>query len=156
MTTSKKLYFRKATQVDVDLFFAWANDPVVRQNAINSQFIQYEDHVQWFKNKISDPNAYLYVAVMEGDACGQIRFDMANETAEIDFSIDKQYRGRGLGSLMLEKGLALFQEEVNHCFWVKGVVKKSNIASQKAFQKAGFHKQEDTGLDNDIFTIYYK
>jgi RimJ/RimL family protein N-acetyltransferase len=157
MTRIKALYLRKARKSDLDLFFSWANDSDVRQNAINSDPIQYENHVQWFNNKISEPNAYVYVAFFENVPCGQIRFDIEDNTAKIDFSIDAQHRGRGLGKLILKEGVAVFQEEVNHRYWVKGLVKQGNIASQKAFQKAGFQmKEESVIINEESFIVFYK
>src|SRR5205085_124383 len=50
--TEEKLHFRFANEYDVDLYFRWANDPLVRTNSFNQAIVIYQDHVKWFQSKL--------------------------------------------------------------------------------------------------------
>ena len=51
-------------------------------------------------------------------------------TGVLDYSIDKQFRGRGLGSIILKESKCLF-ELINPQIILKGIVKTENISSCK-------------------------
>ena len=94
---------RKATYDDCNILFEWANDPSVRANSFNTKAIEIDDHRTWLKKKLTDKN------------------------------IDKNYRGRGIGT----KVLYVIKKEMQELTLV-GFVKKENIPSIKAFEKAGY------------------
>lgn len=132
---------RKADDNDCLLLWEWANDPQVRQWSFDSQTITLEGHRQWFNGKLSDPNCYLYIVETDDHRpVGQVRFDLqGSETALIDFSVQATERGLGYGPSGLQEACRqLFKE--HPVTQVMGLVKKSNSASLRAFERAGFHK----------------
>ena len=48
------LSFRKAQIDDLQLYFNWVNDPIVREQSYNSDIIDFLNHSQWFKKTIND------------------------------------------------------------------------------------------------------
>lgn len=129
--------FRLAKEIDCLLYFKWANDPLVRKNAFNPEKIDLEDHKKWFSNKISS-DSLLLVFIMQNKEVGQIRVDWERSgIGIIDFSIDSNFRGKGLSSKMLSDFTSLYARTKPKCR-LKGVVKQENVASNKAFEKAGF------------------
>jgi RimJ/RimL family protein N-acetyltransferase len=124
---------RYAEPGDCELYYKWANDPVVRKNAFSEDQIGYEEHVNWFSKKMKSDNAHLFV--MEGPAgpVGQIRFDLIEGFWWIDYAIAATCRGQSLGRILLLQGL----KALNHLHpaaRVKARVKASNVASLKAFE----------------------
>jgi len=137
------LKFRIATIDDVDLYFKWANDPVVRSNSYHSEPIKYEDHVTWFSQKLNDPNFSFYVFFNEeGLAVGQVRIQKEETETVIGISIDKDHRGKSLGLEMLEKATDDFLSK-NPNEVIYAYIKKENISSIKIFSKAGFQNPEE-------------
>ena len=71
-------------------------------------------------------------------AIGQIRVEIKGDAGEIDYSISRAWRGNGHGRKML----LLLKEQVKTDFpevkRLYGRVKTENLASQSAFQSAGF------------------
>lgn len=138
------LKLRNVMPEDIDLLFHWANDPVVRQNSFNTAPIPYEDHIKWFHKMLADENAYQYILCDSDKAVGQIRLNIENGSAWIDYSVAPDMRGMGLGYRML----LLVSDQV-HADRLKihqliGKVKYSNAASARAFEKCGYSKT-DTG-----------
>jgi RimJ/RimL family protein N-acetyltransferase len=145
------LEMREAQKEDVDLYFRWANDPMVRQNSFNTEAITFENHSEWFKVKLSSIRAKLYVFEVAGKPVGQLRIDYVDNAWVIDYSVDKHYRGLGTGQAMMAhfKASNLFV-----CLQdpVKALVKTSNIASQRVFEQLGFQKVVEL---NDTITYLY-
>lgn len=140
------LTLRRATEQDMMLYFEWANDPVVRQNAFSQEPIPLEAHKSWFAKKLADKNTVMYVLESDGVPAGQIRFDLVEpHLFEIGYTIASEFRGKGLGTVILqtstqqlERDKALFKP-----FTMRGVVKQENIPSCKAFLSAGYEEKNN-------------
>ncbi len=127
---------------DMMLFFRWANDPETRRQSFNSKPITLAEHKHWFSRKVFDPNSYLYVLEFKGQPVGQIRFDL-EERAVLSYSVAPEFRGRGFGTLLIEKGLERLRRDVGKPLEVIGYVKEGNTASNRAFRKLGFEPMPD-------------
>jgi RimJ/RimL family protein N-acetyltransferase len=133
-----RLWLRGAKEGDCRQLWEWANDPVVRQASFHPAPILIEDHKTWFFRKLSDPDCFLFIAMdREDQPVGQIRFDLVNEGAEVDYSIDRRFRGKGLGLHLLLAGLDALRRRIR-INTVKGYVKKGNLPSIRSFERAGF------------------
>ena len=56
--------------------------------------------------KLNDSNCFIFIANdSSGIPIGQIRFDIQNEDAEIDVSIDRNYRNSAHGSMLIDEGI---------------------------------------------------
>lgn len=148
-----KVRFRPALSGDMDQFWFWANDPSVRSQCYSSEPIPIEAHQRWFCEKQATDNTLMLVLELCGQSAGQIRYDRHGNTAKISFSIDRRFRGLGLGMRIVEQTLG-------RAFAVLGVdsvraeVFQSNLASLATFQKTGFElaeKCEIKGIPSVIF-----
>ena len=154
-----QIKLRRAQENDCDLLWKWANDPEVRQSAFNSKDIEFKDHESWFLNKQNDPDCFQYIALNKHNMpIGQIRFDIKDSIAEIDYSIDKDFRGIGLGKVLLKSGIELFCGEEGKPITIQGYVKNENEPSKRSFQDAGFIETNKNVIDgydvSNTRTIY--
>jgi len=141
---------RKANMSDAEFLFELRNDPEAFKYYRNPKKIEWEGHVEWLKNVIEGKtNKELYVIEAEGERAGQIRFDHGNEGAEIGISLSKYFRGKGLGSLSLEKGIGFMKGKVKY---LTAEIHKDNLASMKLFERFGFQFKEQ----KDNFKEYEK
>lgn len=132
------LNFRFANQRDVDLYYKWANDEEVRSNSYNQEPILYNNHVKWFKTKLKSADCFFYLFRTEKNVpIGQVRIDKSGDEIVIGISIDEKYRGLSLSEKMLvvscEDYLKKHPKNI-----ITAYIKTKNIASLKAFVKAGF------------------
>lgn len=150
----RRLHVRRAGAGDGELLFSWANDMDVRRNAFSQEEIVWEEHVQWLKRKLADENCLIYIGFiymtdMSEKCVGQIRLDLEDGRAEIDYSVVSSLRGQGYGASLLEQGMERAQEEFagagKRVRTFTGRVKKSNPASARVFEKCGFEKKEKDG-----------
>jgi UDP-2,4-diacetamido-2,4,6-trideoxy-beta-L-altropyranose hydrolase len=147
---ASSLSLRPATSDDCHIYWEWANDPTVREQAFSQEFIPYAKHIVWFQNKLSNPDSFLFVWLLGNRTkIGQVRFDCENSEALIDISIDKKYRGYGLGNVILIKSIyhmLLIRKDIKF----KACVLKNNIVSQKIFTDIGFIKKNESIYKNNF------
>nr|WP_262902622.1 GNAT family N-acetyltransferase [Pontibacter aydingkolensis] len=129
---------REATTDDLMLLFDWANDPEVRKNSFNPNPILLESHTRWLHTKLEDKQSMLYIAEVSGVPAAHIRFELLNGKAIISYLIGSDFRGKGLGHMILKKGVAKLLQHQPKLNLIEGLVQKENIASIRAFEKAGF------------------
>ncbi len=140
-----KIRLRDVTSADAKLLWEWKNEEGSRQSAFNIEYIPFESHLKWLKNKLNDKKTFLFIALKTNDIpFGQIRFDIINTgVAEVDISIAREYRGKGYGTGLLKIGC-------KKIFLSTGIttiisrVKKSNVSSIKSFSSAGFKRIRET------------
>ncbi|MBK8505400.1 MAG: UDP-2,4-diacetamido-2,4,6-trideoxy-beta-L-altropyranose hydrolase [Saprospiraceae bacterium] len=139
---------KRASIDDLQLYLKWANDPLTRSQSFNQDPIPYESHRKWFLKKILNPDSILYLCLLGNTPIGQIRFELDDNRATINYSIDAQYRGRGLGSFVIQQGVVELLKEVSINPIIIGHVKKENQASRKCFINLGFEEQISTEFEN--------
>lgn len=157
--TEIQFSLRNAYADDVDLYLNWANQPDVRQNAINSEPIAPENHRKWFASRILSESTKLYVGMINDIPVAQIRFDLHNGAWEIDYSVDHAYRNRGIGEMLIRKGMTLLLAEIGTDCSVAGLVKPTNIASAEVFKKLHFKQsgnQSRNGIELRCFSYTLK
>ena len=137
---NKKIYLRNVSENDIDLLFAWANDPLVRANSFSTEPIPYEDHKKGFSDLINDEDRRQYILMEDDEAAGQIRFNISGEEAEIGYSVSPEKRGCGYGQILLELAKTKLKEDRPEVTKLIGRVKKGNRASEACFEKCGFAK----------------
>jgi RimJ/RimL family protein N-acetyltransferase len=143
LNSNTQLKARLACVDDESLLLQWANAPLVRQNAFNSNVITPEEHHVWFYKRLRDPdNCRIYVVETAEDLpIGQVRFELTGDGWEIDFALDTVARGKGLGKNLLRAAIKGFRQSISGAL-VFGRVKKDNLPSQKVFEGLTFTPEE--------------
>ena len=132
----ERIRLRPARTEDCRLLWDWANEPEARASSFSSEAIPWEDHQKWFARKLQDAECAIYIAVDEEEKfVGQIRFDGDS----ISVSLDKNFRGQGLGVILIQQGVRKIFKERNFAT-VHAWVKPANAASIKAFETCGFNR----------------
>jgi len=131
---------RQVSNEDIDQLFKWTNDPLVRKNSFcNKDKIQYNEHIRWFNSSLLNGNRVIFIFFMNQEPIGQVRFDKDSEyRAEIDISVDKEYRNKGLSSDIIKIASSKYKSLSQETLIIVAHIKPSNINSLKSFQKAGF------------------
>lgn len=148
------LITRSAQAEDVDLLYRWSSDELVRRQSFSSEEIPYETHCNWFEKKLSDAQSTLLIIEIDEIPAGIVRFDEKEGEAIIGVTIDKSYRGKGLGGTFIKVGLEEFFKKSD--LTVRAHIKKGNIASIKSFENAGFSlfkEEEINGIESFIYQI---
>jgi len=155
---SKEYKLRQATPEDLLTYYNWANDETVRKNSFSPKPIDLETHKNWFQQKLNNPDTLLYILETSENPVGQIRFDVEDKIAHISYLIDYNYRGQGLGKLIIQLGMKQFFKDNSRKVNFQAAVKPENLVSHKIFKNIGFdkvvHKQTNKQSKNPTKIIY--
>lgn len=151
-TSATQLHLRRATAADARVYFAWANDPQVRSQALQTAVIPWNTHQEWFASRMADARCHLFVLEARTLPVGQIRFEEEGERVRIDYSIDSQFRGRRWAARLLVLGMRRMAENRRILFHAE--VKTSNTASLAAFARLGF-TQSASKLRSDLRLFHF-
>ena len=143
------LSLRKPTKEDMEIYFSWANDPVVREQSYNSSVIDLDSHKQWFESVINNEAYFMCICQnAEGENVGQVRIQKnENKESLIGISIDSNHRGKGYAKEILTLATNLFLKS-NHGFLINAYIKEGNLSSKFAFENAGFYFIEMIEYEN--------
>lgn len=145
----RKIKIRKVEKSDLEVTFLWVNDSKIRAFSFNRHKISLKEHQDWFLSKLKSKDSEYYILLDNGNPVGTIRFDIEDyKFAKINYLIDSHYTGRGLGTLILKKGIEFLKKNKPSIRSVYGYVFKENIASKKIFEKLSF--KEVLENDNEI------
>lgn len=140
---------RPAIAGDCALVYQWANDLEIRAVSFCRAPIAWEEHCQWFAERLGNPAHVFLIAVDgEGQPLGQVRFAVADHTAVISVSLAKKFRGAGLGA-------RLIRQASRQVMAAQGVTKilahirPENRNSIQAFVKAGFRQAAGVSIHAD-------
>jgi spore coat polysaccharide biosynthesis protein SpsF len=104
------------------------------------------EHAAWFANVLENPATRVWVARRDERTVGEVRIDVRYGTGTVSIAVAPEHRGHGLGTeLLRELVRALRADEQVHTLVAE--IHRDNVASQRAFARAGFSEQ---GADGDF------
>jgi RimJ/RimL family protein N-acetyltransferase len=151
-----QIVYRKAGESDLMTYFNWANDEVTRKNSFSSDNIDLKTHTVWFLNKIASSNSLLLIFEDETKSrVGQVRIESEQDNAVIGISIDEAFRGQSLASFMIDSACTEYFRNFTQTT-IAAHIKSANIASIKAFEKAGFTSKEEYVVGDERRIILFR
>lgn len=136
----QRVQLRAVERQDCRLLWELANEPTARASAFSCEYISWENHVNWFDRKLSDPGCSMFIVTdADGREVGQVRFDRCDATTlEIDVTIAHEHRRRGVGAAAIESASRAVLRAVIDVSVIMARIKLNNAASIRAFEKARF------------------
>jgi methionyl-tRNA formyltransferase len=129
---------RPASNGDALLLWEWVNEPTARGSAFRDEPIAWDEHCAWLDARLTSTRSRLYMIEAEGTCVAQVRFELdEHDTAEIDVSVDRSRRGRGIGAEAVTRACTRLFAETGAAS-VLARVKEANDSSLRMFNKAGF------------------
>lgn len=122
---------------DMDTIFRWQQDKDIRQFSRVNESPTYEEHKNWFNNRISLDKG-LYKMIMYNDInVGVLRLDPLsdrdNNSYEVSIFVDKNYQQKGIALDCLN-----MIREKYPAYSLYAYIDDENTPSQKLFIKAGY------------------
>jgi RimJ/RimL family protein N-acetyltransferase len=129
---------RKVQKEDCRDLYQWRDSPEARKFSLNTGKITYEKHIQWFDSSLNNPARTIYIALCNMNKIGQIRFDEMDDTARVSIIVKDDERGKGYGKEIIQDGTRKYLSEKKRIRKVIAEIKPENVASRRAFEKAGY------------------
>ncbi len=140
----------KATIVDANILFEWTNDLLVRENSFNIERIEWENHLHWFENKLNSDSQILILQTPT-QKIGMIRFDVFENHYLLNYSISKEFRGKGFGRMIISLGISTLAKLCDTNKEIHAYVKESNLTSLQIFRNLKF---KESFIDNNYHYIH--
>jgi len=140
-----------AWEEDMRDIWEWRNHPDIRKNFFNTAVVPWDEHQRWFERKISDSRCRIYIARRGEEKVGVIRFEAEGDGAQVSVHLNPACMGQGLGSRVIRAGTEQFLKEIGAITVIARII-KGNLASVKAFAKAGYRRFSE---DKDVLTYRY-
>lgn len=139
---NEKVVIKKVTSDDLLQTFEWAANQEIRRFFFNSNKVSLQEHTAWFNTRLKNKNCFYFLAYLADEAFGSIRFDVTNQIATVSYLIDPKFHGRGLGTIILIKGVQALLKQTNELIKeIHGEVLLENKASIKVFEKLGYQAE---------------
>lgn len=154
--------FRDALPQDSQMLFDLRNDPAVREVSFNQSAVTQEEHDRWLGQTLASPNRILWIPQDRSlQPLGRVQMDLSDnlKQATISIALDKQFRGKGLGPVVIEKATEMIFADSGALAGVGSVVaniKPTNTQSCKAFEKVGFEFHAPTTVNDEIALRYVR
>jgi len=151
-----RIVLRKATQADAQHLFNLANEDTVRKNSFSLGKIDWEHHLRWLDQKLTDGNCLFLIVEHLGKFAGQVRFDVISteEEAVISISLEKSIRGLGFSPFVINRSIEKLLDTRRDVKFVKAHIIEGNITSIKAFERAGFKFSKHTLISGRQSVVY--
>lgn len=148
------LEFRPVSEADFRRLWQWSNDELTRTNSFDTSAIAWGKHLTWCRSKLADPACNFWIISTEvfGDM-GCIRFDRQNGEVVVSVVLSPQARGKGYGAKIIKRACATIFEDKD-IDKVYALIKPTNQASIKSFERAGFRWNIDTAVSGQAAKQY--
>ena len=143
----KSLKIQRASLDDAKDLFEWRNHPDVRKNFFNPAAVSWEEHKNWLKSRLEDQNATIYTVWLADEKIGSVRFELKEGMFKVSVMLNPAFFGQGLGARAIARGVISFVSEQKSQLPIWAEIKPDNVASIKAFAKAGFVQQPNRAKD---------
>ena len=144
LDNDSNLRLRDLEVEDIHDLFTWRNHPDIRKNSFNTDTLLWDEHEKWFKTKSKDPDTAIYIACYKNYKVGSIRFENKDIAIKVSVMLNPDFLGKGIGSKLINLATKKFINDRMPDKPIVAEIKKDNIASVKAFQKAGFKESHVT------------
>lgn len=144
---------RPATDADGQNIWTWRHAQDAWKFNKHPEPTPLETHLIWFEKALKNPQQALFIAQLQGNDIGYLRFDhIPDGGAEISICLGENARGYGLGQALIRRGCQVPLPWGG--LYLSAWTHQDNHQSIRAFCAAGFkrHHQSDN-FRQFIFTI---
>lgn len=131
---------RPATEDNSGVLLEWRNDLEAIRFSVGGRGVTPSEHREWLSDRLADPGTHLWIAEQAGTAVGQVRVDVDEGIGTVSVAVSASQRGRGLGSAVLQAMVVAMETEAG-VRRLRALAHADNIASIRAFERAGFHRE---------------
>ena len=136
---------KKTIKEDCKLFYELRNNLQNRKFSLNSKYIKFNEHEEWFKKNLK--NSYYFTCLFNKQKIGYVRGDELNDTIFVSIAMNKKFRKKNVAS----KCFKLFENKIKENTILVAKVKKKNLDSIKFFERNKFSLLKKS---RDILTFY--
>jgi len=133
----ENLSVRRVVAADGPTLLTWRNDPLVREASRSNHVLTEKEHREWLQATLMNPEVQQFMVMRGQSDVGYVRFNQHRTLTEVSIYLNPDFRGHGLGVLVLLTAQRAFLEN-SVVDELRAYVKHGNSASLRLFQAAGY------------------
>ena len=133
-----EIKLRKAGPEDCRNIYEWRNAEETRRHIFDKETIPFEVHQRWFENSLKNDARIILIGEHAGKPLGVLRFDLAGDQALISVYLVPGHQPPGAGTQLIKAGSNWLAGEHPEIRKINAEILGDNMASIKAFEKAGY------------------
>ena len=132
--------------------------PLPGNASMSSDLITWDEHEQWYYSALKNKDLLITICDILDDklrvAIAMVKFELnpTDQSSVISINMDPKARGKSLGQSCLNEAIDYMHSSNKNYKKIIATIKQDNIASQKAFEKAGFKRSD---LHSQAATLQY-
>ncbi|MDH5525732.1 MAG: UDP-2,4-diacetamido-2,4,6-trideoxy-beta-L-altropyranose hydrolase [Nitrospirota bacterium] len=137
-TDKNPVWVRPARTEDIQRVFEWQSTPGMRTHCRNPSVPSFDEHVSWFKSRLSDPSCLLNIVIHKRQPAGVLRLDSLEgeenrDVYEVSLLVapDHQRQGVGGAAIRCARRLVPYAE-------IKAEILDQNTGSRMLFEREGY------------------
>jgi len=136
-----EVYLKRASWQDCECLFEWQQAPETRRYALVASTPSWQEHSEWFSNKVVDPNSFLFMIRRNQTDVGMVRLDPleALNTYQISIYTAPGYYRQGVAKSALELVRLAFKS-----ITIIATVLPENLASKSLFKSMGYVQLDES------------
>ncbi len=138
---------REAELSDCQKIFAWRNAEETRRHIFDKEEISYEVHQNWFEKSLVNADRIILIGEINQRPVGVLRYDLNGQDALISIYLVPGEHPPGCGTQLIRAGSFWLKENRPEIKRIYAEILEQNVASVKAFEKAGYHHNHLTFCD---------
>ena len=131
----------EAKSIDSKFIWELRNQNSIREMMLDTKFIDWETHQDWFLNMLFNDNSYLYIGFYKNKPVAMVRFDLSEnfkQAYEISIAVKTKFQGIGIAKKLLQESIKILAYKLTKGFRIISIVKKKNRKSIRFFESYGF------------------
>lgn len=148
------MIFRPVNMDDWEVLLTWRNHVGIRRNSFSTDIISPDNHRSWLRGKLMESGSLFLMAEAHGRPLGQIRFDSIDGEIVVSVSVAPDQFGNGIGTRIISEGSEIARAKFPGMMIV-AMVRPENVASARAFTKAGF-VASDRAANDDFGSLRFE
>lgn len=155
-----KGYVKPADDSMIEIIWKWRNQEHIRKMMFHQDYIEWEDHVKWFRNILSATNKFLNVFYYDSLPKGIITFQSVEDntnTFEWGFYLGDLETSKGMGTLLGIHAIDSYFNK-NNCETLVAKVLEFNTKSLAFHKRLGFSQinlKTEYILKNKEYAVYH-
>ncbi len=144
---SDRLFFREITENDAELIVGWRSDFETYRYFLNPHKITLEEHLNWYRNSYLNNDSRTEFIALKKDTnkpVGAFGLIFSEETVEVNYLLDKEYRGKGYAAEAVSYLIA-YAKETRQVTKAIAEVHKENKPSLSLIERLGFSESKRDG-----------
>ena len=151
LSPQNKYKLVKLKQKQENILLRWRNEKITRLTSLNKNIVSIAQHKNWLKKIKKNKLNQVFIFYNDNIPIGTSAAIKRKNNYFLNYSIDKNYRGKGLAIKMLNLLLKRISKKIKSRFFYAKVL-KNNKKSLYILKKIGFYK---FNIKNDLIIMKY-